>query len=95
MRVKWKPYQGYDLFGRPKIMSGQIDEDLSVLNKIRSMPKKKPLTYVQAEVLYWSEIAQAILENSTPPPLDPVQTIDWISSQGFHIELTGNEFTIL
>jgi hypothetical protein len=60
------------------------------------MPKKKPCTYVQAEVMYWSDMIQAIMEeDKNPPPLGHNEMVNYISNQGFHIELKGDEYKII
>lgn len=94
MRVRWKPYQGFNIDGEPCIMPSLIDENVAVLEKIKAMPRKKPLTYVQAQVLYWTELAQSILDEKNYLPLGQEKAIDWLSSQGYHIELKGDEFEL-
>ncbi len=96
---KWKPFLGYSLEGRPFRNDGSsFGKDTTLLERIRAMPKGKPISFAAAHNLYWYEIVSSIidhLDSDTAGEITNQDWVGWITKQGFQITLTGNEYQLV
>jgi hypothetical protein len=98
MTIYWKPYtrlrrDGSSYGGDAGVMN--LDGTRHYL-EILNMPPKRPLTFEQAKRLEHVEF-QRLLEMKRYRELGQLALhwVDWISAQGFHVVLNGEEFTFV
>ena len=89
MHYLFKAYPSTAFDGTPVIIKASFDRDGVRLKRILSMPKKRPISYFAAENMYWDWFADYWNAGEVPPISD---MITWISEEGFHIELKGDEY---
>jgi hypothetical protein len=100
MMVIWKPWQDRDIYGRSILMSAGIlnIEGSLILQRIRSMPRKKPISYNTALIMMWDHWDDfGDTKESRRQGREYIQHgnwIKWLSSEGYHIQLIGDEFEI-
>jgi hypothetical protein len=95
MNVLWKPFPSSRHDGTPGIMPGGIDENGKELQQILAMPKKKPIGYGIAITMFWHSVCDFLDEGNVDDAPAPSSFVQWVSDQGYHIELTGDEYEIL
>jgi hypothetical protein len=100
--VAWKPVKTKNIYGEeyinpymPNYVSGVYRGTL--LSAILAMPRKKPISFQTAAVLAYDESVKAFLARrigNKPGECNWFYNnfVQWISEQGYHIELTGDEF---
>jgi hypothetical protein len=96
IQVRWKNFVGISaMTGNPKIYEADAFDKygLNFIKEIKEMPKSHPLTFQAAVILY----AHCIWEME-----DAGQWINryggfvgCIASQGFHIQLNGDEYQVI
>ena len=76
-------------------MGNLIDSfcDGTLLSQIIAMPKKQPISFDDATRMLDQKLEECT-EASTQYDWHAINFVTWISSQGFHIELTGDEFEV-
>jgi len=89
MHYLFKAYPAVALDGTPIIMKASFDRNGEMLKAILSMPKKKPISYVAAQNMYWDWLGDYWNAEELFPKSD---LISWISEIGYHIHLTGDEY---
>lgn len=101
MNIIWREFNYIDVFGRDMQNSPYFPQNSGtlLLHQVMTMPKKKPISMQDACMMASFENCRLYRFN-TPERLDPRSLgfmnrwVQWISEQGYHIELTGDEFEI-
>jgi hypothetical protein len=99
--VFWKPFKTKNVKGKdislelPQLIDRENNRNL--LSKILNMPKNTPLGFNEAiAMVYEAQRQQFDASNFGSAPGQygwyAENFVDWISSLGYHIELTGDEF---
>jgi hypothetical protein len=94
MKVYWKPYQNAGFDGTIGMSPGILEKDESTLRSILAMPKKKPISFRMANEMFWDEIQNVLFEQEKPMET-PYDLAQWISSQGYHIELSDSDYELV
>lgn len=96
--ITWRPVKYLDMWGRswlcaePYLPKGSAD---LLLEQILTMPKKAPINFSEACLLASKELGQRLRDGRVEYVNDFFDVwIEWVSGQGYHIELTGREFLI-
>jgi hypothetical protein len=102
--VVWFPYIGVSYLDKQDCelpVCTHLSSGWLLLQQIRSMPRKRPISVQAAWRMMLLEVhRQMALRNNEPTVPGHSNWILsnrvlWISQQGYHVELTGNEFEIL
>jgi len=100
--VRWKPVKGIRHQAGDPTIPDIIDNACrrTLIARILSMEKKTPLTFEKAVHMAKKTSREAFFEGRMGT--DTGQSfwylsnfVDWISSLGYHIELTGDEFELV
>jgi hypothetical protein len=99
--VNWKSVKCRSPLGReekfPVPMMIDVRLRRTLLSRILAMPSQNPISLERAAQLLFEALGNAIKSGRIGHEPDNyhwyyTNFIDWISSQGYHIELTGEEF---
>jgi hypothetical protein len=102
-KVSWKDYPSKTRHGEP-MMDGvfPIESGTRFLHEIEAMPKGKPLPFLTAREMVKEAYRNAFHWDclDVEPDYDRAfwiqdNWVQWISEQGFHIELTGDEWCVV
>ena len=98
MRIIWREdFEYVDVMGRPMRSSPYFPNNSGdlLLYKIMAMPRQKPISMQDACLLASIENGRLYRDHGglSKSFLNFITLwVEWISSQGYHIELTGDEF---
>lgn len=101
MKIIWRQFYYFDCHGKPGIYAPPFLPNHShqlLFMQIQVMPKKKPITMQEACVLISLEHASIYsleTDNFEKSIHFYHHWVQWLSDQGCHIELSGNEFDYL
>lgn len=102
--VVWFPYNGISYFDQSDCelpVCTHLASGWLLLQQIRQMPRKRPLTLQAAWRLMLQEVHRQIGLGNNEPEVPGhsnwimANEVRWLSEQGFHVELTGDEFEIM
>ena len=102
MNIIWREDFSYiDVLGRDMRHSPYFPHNSGnlLLHKIMAMPRKRPLSLqdacMKASIENRRLYQERVQDRVSADFLNCIDRwVDWISQQGFHIELTGDEFEI-
>lgn len=78
------------------VYAGQIANEL--LDEIKAMPDGKHISFAHAKDMYFSELSILIMDEigfDDEPLMLGHSWVEWISSKGYKINLTGDEYEVL
>ena len=99
--VNWKPVKSKDIrgsdFDSPIPTAIEIGYRGTMLSRILDMERKQSITFVEAIHLVQKQWTKAVDSGRIGHELGECNWfidhfIEWVASQGYHIELTGDEF---
>jgi hypothetical protein len=99
-RVIWREFNYLGLWGEPGVCAPPYlpkDSHVLLLYQVQMMPKKIPISMEKAMLLVSKRHSELYRET---PDLKKIfwfyeEWVRWVSEQGFHIELSAEDFEIL
>ena len=97
--VKWKTLRTKNIYGEPIDMEFPYLIETcysgSLISQILKMPKKKPIAFEQAVRIAERQYSDSDISTEHHKMVKCTEYfIEFISEQGYHIELTGDEFEL-
>jgi len=73
------------------------DSEGEILKLIQAMPKKTPIDFESAYRMQWVEDSKALwaVDVDRKSLFEGTNWIGWLSTQGYHIELTPNDYKVI
>lgn len=102
--VYWHPYRGICFFDKKDCtlpVCGPNDSGWVLLQQIQAMPRKRPVSVQEGWRMMIQEVHRQVDLGNNEPDIQGhsnwlfANTVLWLSQQGYHVELTGDEFEIM
>jgi hypothetical protein len=97
MHVIFKDFVGLDAEGQEVVLSVARADESELLRKIQEAPRKTPISFQDAMRLAWKHEQELSKRGEFKAAVDFIFKsclVTFWSGLGFHVELTGNEYSV-